>query len=207
MVDGKNIAPTEANVAVIVRNCIYTTSELDAEPRQSEIVTGIAQHIFDPVSGRVDVLRHNYAVILSQDCDLLQDYNTRQKGEQSDLNSVLVFEAEPWSKVKTLVSGRDIWKPLGQNKNERYHLLEEVPAACDCAGEGLPALVIDFRKLFALSAIEIGRQFGLGKDGAQRRCRMVAPYREHLQSRMAFYLQRVGIPEPHRVPAAVVPTG
>jgi hypothetical protein len=43
----------------------------------------------------------------------------------------------------------------------------------------------------------------LSQNGAQRRCRLLVPYREHLQSRLAFYLQRVAIPEPHRLPASL----
>jgi hypothetical protein len=185
------------------QNHVYGKDELNAELRQSEIITGIAQYTFDPGSGEMLVTRHSFAVILSQDCDLKWDYEVRQRGEQSDLNGVLIFEAEPWANIKISVGGRDIWKPLGQNKNDRYHLLEEVPPECDCEGKGLPALVIDFKKLFTAPAAELDRQVRLAQNGAQRRCRLLVPYREHLQSRLAFYLQRVAIPEPHRLPASL----
>jgi hypothetical protein len=185
------------------KSSVYAKDELNAELRQSEIITGIVQYTFDPTSRETVVIRHSFAVILSQDCDLKWDYEVRLKGEQSDLNGVLIFEAEPWANIKVSVGGRDIWKPLGQNKNDRYHLLEGVPPGCDLEGKGLPALVIDFKKMFTVPAAELDRQIRLAHNGAQRRCRLLVPYREHLQSRLAFYLQRVAIPEPHRVPVSV----
>lgn len=184
---------------------IYSRDELQAEPRQSEIVTNVTQYTFDPVAGEGIRKQHSFAVILTQDCDLKQDYDLRHGGKPGELNGIILFEAEPWATVKVAVGGRDIWKPLGQNKNERYQLLEAVPPDCDLAGEGLPALVIDFKKVFTIDPAELERQLVTNADGARRRCRLLVPYREHLQLRAAFYLQRVGIPEPHQFPVQAEP--
>jgi hypothetical protein len=116
---------------------------------------------------------------------------------------VLIFEAEPWDSVRAKIRGGDLWKPVGQNKSDRYHFLQAVPSELDLAGEGLPALVVDFKRFFTLPATEIERQIANGE--ARRRCRLLSPYREHLQSRIAFYLQRVGLPEPHDYPTKVQP--
>jgi hypothetical protein len=194
-----DLATAKNELALVpVGHPIYATTELDAELRQAEIVTGITQFIWDPQPEEVLVLQHSFAIIVSQDCDLLWDYQARQKEMPSDLNGVLLLEAELWTKVKVSVGGRDIWKSLGQNKNERYQLLEEVPPALDLYGYGIQALVVDFKKMFTMSAGELERQLSLRDGRARRRCRLIHPYREHLQSRAAFYLSRVGIPEPHK---------
>jgi hypothetical protein len=63
-------------------------------------------------------------------------------------------------------------------------------------------MMLDFKRCFSLPAKEIYRQTAL-PDGAKRRCRLEMPYREHLQSRAAFYLQRVTLLLPHRPSADV----
>jgi hypothetical protein len=43
------------------------------EIRQAEIITDLAQYTYDPEEGAVETL-HKFAIVLSQDCDLLWDY-------------------------------------------------------------------------------------------------------------------------------------
>jgi hypothetical protein len=199
MAGGGDIIP-RVSLPTTQDNHVYTTTELDGELRQGEIITGITQYTWDEQSEEVIVLRHSFALIASQDCDLLWDYEARSKEEATDLNGVLLFEAELWSKVKPAVGGRDIWKPLGQNKNERYQFLEAIDPACDLYGYGIPALVVDFKRVFTIGSGEVERQLRLRDGIARRRCRLVPPYREQVQTRAAFYLSRVGLPEPHKVP-------
>jgi len=176
---------------------IYTIEEISNELRQGEILTGVVQYIYDPTKEGFDIIERPYVVILTQDCDLLWDFEARTKGEDRDLIGVLLYEAEPARNVRTTIGGRDIWKRIIQNKDERYHLLEEVPSQFDAHNEGLPALVIDFKRYFTLEPDEVYRQCLTG-NGAKRRCRVETPYREHLQTRAASYLQRVTLPEPHK---------
>ncbi len=93
--------------------------------------------------------------------------------------------------------GRDIFKRIRQNKDDRYHFLEAIPPELDRQRQGLPQLIVDFRKYFTLPSDEIFRQCSFSKNPAMRRCRLEMPYREHLQSRAAFYLQRVMLPLDH----------
>src|SRR5262249_16344710 len=139
---------------------------------------------------------------LSQDCDLLWDYEAVAKAEPTELNGVLIYELEPAEKAREKIRGKDIWKRMRQNKDERYHFLEAVPPALDLCGEGLPDMMLDFKRCFSLPAKEIYRQMSQA-DGAKRRCRLEMPYREHLQSRAAFYLQRVTLLLPHQASANV----
>lgn len=164
------------------------------ELRQSEIITGITQFTYDPIVGEVLETQHPYAIILSQDCDLLRDYEARTNGGPTVLNGVLFFELEPVDVIRPKLAGGDILRRISRHSEERYHALEQVPPETDLIGEGLPALVIDFRRCYTLPAGEVYRQCA-ANDGAKRRCRLEMPYREHLQSRAAFYLQRVALPD------------
>jgi hypothetical protein len=172
----------------------YTKEGIARELRQSEIITDVLQFTYKPIENLAEERLHRHTIILSQDCDLLWDYEARARGEPGDLNGVLVYELEPASEMRAKVpQGRDIWKRLIQNKDERYHYLVEIPKLYDTLKEGLPSLIIDFKRFFTLAPEEIYRQVAL-PNGAKRRCRLEVPFREHLQSRAAYYLQRVGLP-------------
>jgi hypothetical protein len=175
---------------------VFSITELANELRQGEIITGLTQYFYDPVTEDVERLIHPYSIILSQDCDLLRDHESRKEGSDGALTSVLLYIAEPAKDVKGSIGGTDIWKRVIANNNERYHLLSQVPTELDLKAEGMPNLLLDFREFFTLPPEEIYRQCTSGQ--AVRRCRVDMPYREHLQSRAAFYFQRVMLPEPHK---------
>ena len=175
---------------------IYSIGGLDAELRQSEIISNLRQYVVDPTTGSAPFIDHSYSIILTQDCDLLWDYKSRAADEPAVLNGVLVYEAETVDQFRPKLPGSDIWRRVQRNGDERYHFLEEVPTLADLLGIGIPALAIDFKRFFTIPAAEIERQCS-GADGAKRRCRLETPYREHLQARAAFYFQRVMLPLPH----------
>jgi hypothetical protein len=190
-----DIAPASA----VATSLIYSPVDVSGELRQGEILSNIAQHIFDAESDTVSTVFHPYAIIASQDCDLLQDFEKTSAGEESTLNSVLLYEAFPTDIIKPLLApGSEYWKRVHQNTNDRYHCLEFAPAFVDSLGKGLPDLVIDFKKFFAVASADIAQQIRCS-DTIQRRCRLEMPYREHFQSRLAFYLQRVALPHPHKI--------
>lgn len=169
---------------------------MDGELRQSEIITDLVQFTYDPAAGEAIETRHPYAIVLSQDCDLLRDYEARPKGRPRVLNGALLFELEPVETARPKLAGSDIFKRIKRHGEDRYHLLEAVPTNLDLLGQGLPQLIIDFRRCYTMPPDEIYRQCALaGAGGSKRRCRLEMPYREHLQSRLAFYLQRVALPD------------
>lgn len=169
----------------------------DRELRQGEIIAGLTQWVFDPKEGVVNDQVHAYAVVASQDCDLLQDFDGRNAGAASQLNGVLLYEARPAGEVRAEIKGSDIWKRIRQNKDERYHALGGSGAYPNAEGIPLPDLIVDFRRFFTLSATEIHRQ--IIENQAHRWCRLEMPFREHFQARAAFYLLRVGLPFQHEV--------
>ena len=180
---------------------IYTRDSLAAELRQSEIISGLIQALWNPSTEEVEFREHPYAVVLTQDCDLLWDYEKRQKDGAGSLDSVLLYTADPAHEVRARTEGRDIWKRIIQNNDERYHLLEFVGPEVDICGEGIGGLILDFKSFFTLPPEDIYRQ--IESQTARRRCRLEMPYREHLQCRAAYYFQRVTLPTPHqyKVPA------
>jgi hypothetical protein len=94
------------------------------------------------------------------------------------------------------IKGND-WRRVTRNKDDRRHFLERVPSNTDHLSEGIPPLVVDFKRYFTIPHRELIRQCGIG-HGARRRCRLEAPYREHFQSRLSYYLQRVMLPLDHQ---------
>jgi hypothetical protein len=175
---------------------IYAISEITRELRQAEIITNISQFSYDATSEEVTLTPRPFAVVLTQDCDLLWDHQAKVDGKPRDLIGVLLYEAEPISQIRARLPGSDILRRIMRHGEERYHRLPLVPPDLDVLGEGLPELIIDFRRYFTLPVDEIYRQCILeGKGEAKRRCRLESPYREHLQLRAGYYFQRVGLPD------------
>jgi hypothetical protein len=174
---------------------IYTTSEMHAELRQSEIISGLIQYTVDQERGITRAEEKAYSILLSQDCDLLRDYEARARTEIPALNGALLYEMEPGERGTKQFTG-SLWKPVQKNNNERYHFLQSVPEGQDLLGLGMPEFVLDFRRYSTVAPREIERQCRL-PNGAKRRCRLEMPYREHLQNRAASYFQRVALPAQH----------
>lgn len=180
----------------------YAIDGLEGELRQGEIIAHVAQYTYDPVKGRASEFYQDWVIIGSQDCDLLWDYQEMQQEKAGDLNGVILYEAEPALEFKAKFgkSKEDIWKKVIQNREERYHYFEAIQPHLDLVGDGVPPLVVDFKRYFTMPPNELYRQCSLA-HGARRRCRLEDVYREHFQSRLAFYIQRVGLPRPYRRPA------
>lgn len=178
---------------------IYVRSNIESEFRQGEILTNVVEFRCrlaasdEGVEATTQV--NGYSVILSQDCDLERDFEQRKAGRESGIPNLLLYQAEEASNVKVNVGGGERWKRIVQNNDDRWHYLCACRQDEDFRAEGFPALLIDFRRFFTLNPAELYAQ--CGNDVAQRRCRLEAPYREHLQCRAGAYFQRVGLPTPH----------
>jgi hypothetical protein len=186
---------------------VYTTTGIGRQLRQSCIITNLAQVTFNSSTEEAEEIVHAYSIIMSQDCDLERDYDSLGRADlRPALNGVLIFEMQGVDDFRNrpeINSG--IWKIVAKNDHLRYHCLEAVPASVDMMESGLPMLVIDFRRYFTLPSAEIIRQCDQSIGGSARmRCRLEAPYREHLQNRAGAYLGRVALPAPDA--AAVIPS-
>lgn len=180
------------------RPIIYGRALAGREFRQGEILSDVSQFVFDQPSVEITEILHPYVIIASQDCDLLWDFESRKDNKGAQLNGILLYEAHDALKYRAQVPGSDIWKRIIQNKDERYHALESAAADFDLKEIGIPDLIVDFKRFFCLSPDQLSLQCSPG-GGADRRCILEMPFREHFQSRAAFYMQRVSLPSPHKI--------
>lgn len=194
--------------------------------RQGEIITGLVRvrQSLDSIGSQdigVDEVTHPYLIVMTQDCDLAQDADAREvqakaKRDHSLLNdpefkkklenapklrieNVLFCEAMSTSDMKASVPpGKDIWKRIIQNKDERYQCLEAVPAEQDLGGQGIPSLGCDFKRFFTIPIDEVYRRLELNPSA--RRAQLRTPYAEHLLHRFCNFQCRIPLPENHEVP-------
>jgi hypothetical protein len=136
-------------------------------------------------------------IVLTQDCDLEQDWNNREKPTQSTrLLSVLVaplynaehvFDGEHLTEIgirtEPINRRRSPGTTLMQNERPRYHYVDfpdDVP---------LVASVVDFKHYFSIRVADLQKV---------RRtsfvCRMSDLFREDISQRFAAYLGRIGLP-------------
>ena len=145
---------------------------------------------------------HPYAIIVSQDCDLEQDFNFRfhKRGkERHRLPSVLFCEV---IEAKELVQGernqnifqsRTVRKNFQDNNDYRFHFIQAIPEEFDTLGRGLPELAMEFKRYFSLPTGEVYHRIKL--DHTQRRCGLKSPYLEHFCDRFHYFNNRIALPE------------
>lgn len=174
-----------------------------ASLRQGEILSNVIRiqlnlEFLGKQERRVDDVKHDYAVVLTQDCDLEQDFKARQGINKPDklLRNVFFCRIVAAQQLRgTEGINSDIWRRISQNKDERYHFLQKIDAALDALQQGLPELGIDFKHYFTIPTDEIYKRIEINE--AKRRCVLISPYLEHLSSRFAYFLSRVALPEDH----------
>jgi hypothetical protein len=189
-------------------DAFYTPSQ-DGPLRQGEILSGLRCIVPLPGSAfgelKADIIEYRYAVILSQDCDLLQDFDARSEGaegqavilERRKLINVLFCDAIPVDELQGRINDGRVWKAALQNKNERYQFLRTVTPEEDARREGIPSgLGIDFKRYFSLTVEDTYAQV---KQLKNRRAVLQTPYAEHLSVRFFQYQLRIPLPKEHHV--------
>ncbi len=197
----------QAEVDETASATIYLPAKAESRLHQGELLAGVHEWAAAyKDDGSLDGARpivHRLAIVLAQDCDLEQDWRSRQDDLylQTDLRNVLFCPVWPAEDLRS-EHGIDtkFFKNVRQNKIDRYQYLAAVPKECD-AGDGHPPMLVDFKSYFTVRTVEAYRQLRMeeGLD-VQRRCRLGIPWREHLQGRFAAFLGRVGLPVDHFVP-------
>jgi hypothetical protein len=175
--------------------------------RQGEIVSGLIQirQSLETVGmqrpPRLDEVLHPFAIVMTQDCDLESDFRLQSEGAEAKLQllNILFCEAVATNELKARVPpGKDIWKRVVQNKDERYQCLEAIPSNQDVMAQGVPCLGCDFKRFFTIPSDEVYRRIELQQ--ISRRARLLTPFAEHLLSRFCTFQARVPLPENHDVP-------
>lgn len=186
---------------------VYAPAVATGPLRQCEILSDLVQvrqtlaTLAAQEELEVEFIRHPYALIISQDCDLDQDFAARfpTVGEpelDKFLPNVLFCEASTAEAIYGLTrpKGRDIWKRILQNNDQRYHFLQRVQSSEDALALGLPELCIDFKRHFSIPTDEVYARLRLG---TKRRSQLLSPYLEHFASRFSHFLSRVALPADH----------
>lgn len=177
---------------------VYVASVLGSELRQAEILANVIQVYLAPESAErpiINLKTHPLAIIVSQDCDLEQDFNAKERG--TTLPNILlceIFEAARHEQRMKEQSKADVWRRIFQNQDYRYQYLRSVPAGHDYAAEGLPAMVVDFKRYFTVPNVELYARIGADTN---RRCRLEGSYAQHFVQRFYDYQARIGIPVDH----------
>ncbi|WP_145956493.1 hypothetical protein [Burkholderia pseudomallei] len=159
----------------------------------------------EEVNGELSITTEQmpYCVVLTQECDLEQDYTNRNdperygKSRDKVLPSILLCPAYPAAQLKDgshlqaqdapmQKMGRDDWRRVIQNNNYRYHYLPEN------ADRQVPELVLDFKRYLTVPREVAYRPEFKGAWLVS----LGDLFREHLSSRFAHYLSRIGLPEP-----------
>lgn len=193
---------------------MYKPSPTTGALRQGEIVSGITRARLtlesltpgSQTSVTPDV--YQWAIILTQHCDLDWDFKARngQAPSQKIIPNILFFELNTFSEVDSRLEKGNaaIWKRVNQHQEERYHFFPSAPATSDARGEGLPELVADFKRYFTVPTDEVYRRLELQQF--QRRCFLISPYMQHLVTRCFHFHLRVALPD-EAPPQAQEPAG
>ncbi len=171
--------------------------------RQGEIVNNVfelklqitEQKSIDDVrkDTKFDPIVHPYVVVISQDCDLEQDYGARigQVPDDKLLTHVLVCAlfTKDELKIRSKI-GSDLWKSVRQNQDERYHYLIEAPIKD--TENNLPELIADFKTTFSLPTEFV--YWLISTKQATREGALCSPYLEDFMHRLYSFLGRVATP-------------
>jgi len=140
-----------------------------------------------------------YMIVLSQDCDLKQDFNNHMddssnKKHDKYLPSILVCPAylsDDFRKGKHLESfdlkmeskNSKQFKDIKNNQNPRYHYLEHYPEY------QIPSLVLDFKHYYTFHTEYLYSIYGNHYMSSLNEL-----FREALSQRFSYYLSRIGLP-------------
>ncbi len=149
----------------------------------------------------VQPVRHPFAIIVSQDCDLEQDFNYRfhQIGnKRHELPSILLCQAVAAEELtkgrhRQLFKSKTFRGNFKNNNDFRFHFVQAIPPAYDTLQEGLPELGMEFKRYFSIPTAEIYRRIELAHT--RRRAQLKSPYREHFCNRFYNFNNRIALPE------------
>lgn len=152
-------------------------------------------------SGELEISERvlGYCTVLTQDCDLEQDFNNRSDlqlpNDDKYLQSILVcpayigqlFRAGDHLKdvnLRMQSFTNDPWRKLTSNNLYRYHYLSALPEL------GIPDLVLDFKHYFTVPRDTLY----LARANKSYVGTISELFREDLSQRFAAYLSRIGLP-------------
>ena len=178
--------------------------------RQGEILTNVVElqiklETITSIEAEADYsakpVKHPFAIVVSQDCDLEQDFNFRFNdvgNVRHELPSILfcqVMEAKQFIKGphNHLFNSSTFKGNFEKNIDFRFHFLQEVPAEFDLFRDGVPELAMEFKRCFSMPTAEVYHRIKLSQT--ERRFHLLSPYREHFCDRFHNFNNRIALPE------------
>jgi hypothetical protein len=189
---------------------MFAPSPTSGAFRQGEILSDVVQvHVsldsVNPGAKEVSLQEkiHPQAIILTQDCDLDWDFKAREQGEEGNklqlklVPNILLCEMIPADTLRGQMrdagaGGSDLWRRVLGNREERYHWFPQSRPEAGNSSEGLPDVVVDFKRVFSVPTDELYLRLGFG---VRRRLVLQGPYLQHFSARFGYYCLRVALPE------------
>jgi len=185
---------------------VNATKKLSSRIRQGDIFKEVEYlESYEEENGAFELSKIVFplVVVLTQDCDLEQDYKNSDKirnDKESDhdklilsllvaplYNSEHFFEGTHLSEISLKMQRKTSAqkKILQNNETPRYHYLEFDKTVV------IPNSVIDFKHYFSVNINNLNRFY---KDKFV--CSIPELFRERVSQRFANYLSRIGLPDP-----------
>lgn len=153
-----------------------------------------------------DKIIYPYILILTQDCDLEQDYNTlnSEKQNRNFINTILTCPIFPAHDLREGTHFSELnlnferinsklWDPIKKNNNFRYHYLknfdfEEDSVSISNSENHDLGFVLDFKHFHTISKDTLYSK-------KENYVTSINPlFREQISQRFAYYLSRIGLP-------------
>ena len=180
---------------------IKTSSERCARVRQGDVIRDVEFLEVVRESGgilEISFVHYPVVVVLTQECDLEQDFERRQNREKPQgsrlvsalvaplYNAAHVFEGSHLSELNLRADGiskKVEGRFIVQNRQPRYHYLEFPPSL------GIADGIVDFKHYFSVELQGLARAKAKGFI-----CRLDDLFREDLSHRFSSFLARIGLP-------------
>jgi hypothetical protein len=202
---------------------MWEVSPHGGELREGELLAQVPMVSVDQASVatgqdlRVNTRLFRLAFVLTQDCDLAWDFESRRELARWDTESIQTVESDRRKQERRLLTSillcqaaltdddkpnwtgqNDLWRRAIQNQDERYHFIAGLPPDRDREGSGLGDLIVDFKHSFAVDPSELYARLQLdGSDPERvgRRGFLLPPYRDDLTGRFYNFMGRVALPQ------------
>jgi len=148
----------------------------------------------------VEFDEHPLVIVLSQDCDLEQDFKARTSDNRVVLFNVLLCDVHQSEELHGKLKAEENknsneWRKIRENLDQRFHFLRGIAIDEDAEGIGFQNLAIDFRRYFSIPTDELYERLKLKMT--LKRCRLQTPYAEHLANRFHSFQMRVPLSKEH----------